>query len=87
MRISADKNDSGYSPLVFSAIAKVTLNGEYVAHCVTADDKLNLVTFYLEDDQGRIVVDNGEAVLMEATGVVRIFLNPGYAPYQFAGIQ
>jgi hypothetical protein len=43
MRLSVDKDDRGHYPLAFAAGVEITLNGEPVKNCLTADTDLGLV--------------------------------------------
>lgn len=49
MRITVDKDDPAFNPDFDYTKAMVFLNGEYLEHCVTADDELGMVLCYAYD--------------------------------------
>ncbi|ACL58457.1 hypothetical protein [Methylobacterium nodulans] len=76
MRISVDERDSGYRTLLQwggpPAAIKVTLNGQEVFRCITADEELGEVLVGVVDGNGHPVVDGNEVRREWWRGVVKI---------------
>lgn len=73
MRISADKNDPGYLAHITNPNrVKVTLDGEEVLYCITADDELGYILCHIVDDTGVAVDKYGNPVFSERYGKVTI---------------
>lgn len=51
MRVSTLKSDVGYTP--FPQFYEVYVDGEYMTHCVTADEQKGYADVYELDDEGR----------------------------------
>jgi hypothetical protein len=86
MRLSADRNDSGYqrAACIRGAIRDVLFNGVSIVHTkvITADDDLGVVMRYMTWPHGEhVVVDDGEdryAQRVTMHGKVEIILNDGW---------
>jgi hypothetical protein len=87
MRVSVDPKDPGYSPYACDAVEKVTLDGEVVKNVITADDKLGVVTYYPEDNRGRLLIDGTEVVRINASGTVEIKFKSNINPVFLTGVQ
>lgn len=56
MRVSLDKTDRGYGPLI-RRVREVYLDGVAVKYAITADEELGLVVAYAFDEAGMVLVD------------------------------
>lgn len=74
MRVSADKTDRGYGPVV-NRIKMVWLDGKPVKLPITADEERGFVLAYALDEKNNVLVDfDGELVRELLRGRVRIEL-------------
>jgi hypothetical protein len=76
MRISANSEDSCYSPETVNKV-KVFLDGvDRTKGCVLADDELGEIEIYIKDEAGNFVVDETNNRVMRETlkGKVKIII-------------
>jgi hypothetical protein len=73
MRISVKEGDPGYCAEAFKA--RVFFNDvEQKGTCITADEEQGLIVRFIKNEDGGLVVNNGEAMTETVTGKVRIIL-------------
>lgn len=72
MRITVLDDDPGEQIIPGRELITVYLNGEEVKRCQTVDDVLGEVVYIESDDNGRILVVNGEVQRRTRHGQVRI---------------
>lgn len=72
MRLSVVLGDPGYQPQHISGRARVTLNGQELRECITADEEEGMALVYRRDANNRLVSVCGELVTETLRGVVRI---------------
>lgn len=87
MRISVVEKDPGYSPIAHHAVDKVTLNGELVEHCLTADEEKGYVLFYEVDENDNVCTEGDTVITGELIGDVKIFLKKDFNPLMLTGWQ
>lgn len=58
MRVSIDKDDRSYDPLVNTNDITVLLDGVKQTTCITADDEEGYIIRYATDANGKILIDN-----------------------------
>lgn len=77
MRLSADKNDPAYRDAAL--FAEVTLDGQKLSLCVTADEELGEAVCYVRASDGTLAVMADQLVTETLRGKVEICL-PADAP-------
>jgi len=76
MRLSLNHRDRAYDPMKIGS-AHITLNGETIERCVTADEEEGFVDFYTIDPEGRLAIGSNRVKIERKTGTVRIKLAEG----------
>lgn len=72
MRLSVELGDPGYQPSHITRFARVTLNGQELRSCITADEEAGIAIVHKFDRNGRPVVVGGDVLTETLHGVVRI---------------
>jgi hypothetical protein len=72
MRLSVDVRDLGYQINAFEA--KVMIDGVEQKYCITADEELGKVWRHAVDENGKLVICEGEPVVECVNGKVVILV-------------
>ena len=76
MRLSADTKSADYSPTAI--YAKVTLDGVELRNCIAADEEAGECIVHAMDDNGKLIIVDGELMVKTVHGKVEITF-PGVA--------
>lgn len=76
MRITVDKNDPAFDPVLlpYVYLCNVYIDGVLTHDCITADEALGEAVVYARDESGQLLIDAERDVLVCKTvrGVIRI---------------